>query len=170
MAEARGHPRALRRFPPPCRPRLDRGPSTPRLLDSITDGSGIRGRPVKPGDDSCDGGGSPRSTTRAAAVSTPCRPRPDRGPSTPRPFDSIASFSGILGRPVEPGDDSCDGGESPPPPMRAAAVSTPCRPRLHRGPSTLRLLGSIADASGILGRPVIGERKRRRPSDGYAGR
>src|SRR5260370_834484 len=28
----------------------------------------------------------------------------------------------------------------------------------------------ITNASGILGRPVIGERKRRRPSDGYAGR
>jgi hypothetical protein len=28
----------------------------------------------------------------------------------------------------------------------------------------------IATFSGILGRPVIGERKRRRPSDGYAGR
>jgi hypothetical protein len=34
-------------------------------------------------------------------------------------------------------------------------------------PSTPRLLGSIA--AGILDRPVIGERKRRRPSDGYAG-
>jgi hypothetical protein len=29
---------------------------------------------------------------------------------------------------------------------------------------------SISNPSGILGRPVIGERKRRRPSDGYAGR
>jgi hypothetical protein len=33
-----------------------------------------------------------------------------------------------------------------------------------------RLLGSIVAVSGILDRPVIGERKRRRPSDGYAER
>ena len=42
--------------------------------------------------------------------------------------------------------------------------------RLDRQPSTPRLLGSIADVSGILDRPVIGERKRRRPADVSAGR
>jgi len=30
-----------------------------------------------------------------------------RGSSTPRPLDLIAGVSGILGRPVKPGDDSC---------------------------------------------------------------
>jgi hypothetical protein len=38
------------------------------------------------------------------------------------------------------------------------------------GPSTPRLHGSIATVSGIPGHPVMGERKRCRPSDGYAGR
>ena len=38
------------------------------------------------------------------------------------------------------------------------------------GSSTPRLRGSITTASGILDRPLIGERKRRRPSGGYAGR
>src|SRR6202789_3466401 len=38
------------------------------------------------------------------------------------------------------------------------------------GSTTPRVFGSIVGVSGILGRPVIGERKRRRPSDGYAGR
>jgi hypothetical protein len=36
--------------------------------------------------------------------------------------------------------------------------------------STPRPLGSSIGVSGILDRPVIGERKRCRPSDGYAGR
>jgi hypothetical protein len=42
---------------PPCRaviPRACGGSSTPRLLGSITDVSGILGRPVKPGDDTED--------------------------------------------------------------------------------------------------------------------
>src|ERR1700730_6782884 len=43
-------------------------------------------------------------------------------------------------------------------------------PRLDRGIQYAAASRLIAAVSGILDRPVIGERKRRRPSDGYAGR
>jgi hypothetical protein len=43
-------------------------------------------------------------------------------------------------------------------------------PRLDRGIQYAAAFRSMTNGSGILGRPVIDERKRRRPSDGYAGR
>jgi hypothetical protein len=54
--------------------------------------------------------------------------------------------------------------------INAVRILNLSSPGLTGGPGTPRLHGSIATVPGILGRPVIGEQKRCRPSDGYAGR
>jgi hypothetical protein len=52
---------------------------------------------------------------------------------------------------------------------RAASQQAVTSPDSIGRSSTLRPFDSITSVSGMLGRPIIGERKRRRPSDGYAG-
>ena len=120
----------------------------------MTGASGILDRPVKPDDDSGVGGDDSCGLERHPSHTFGCHPPRKRGIQYAAAPRFMTGASGILDRPVKPGDDSGVGGDDSCGLERHPSHTFGCHPPRKRGIQYAAASRFMTGASGILDRPV----------------